>query len=144
MNTLARVKFLRVQHQEIAKLYKEGDEPEYRKRTIDTYRLLRDAWERAVEEVLLRKVVLRFRKGIQTQLLKEVVVENTDYAQVYQGMSRCSNYTHDKAFMGGVAVPDPDELLVDIDTLESWREHVEKRSKEVAKVRKQPVVAATL
>ncbi|MBU1183473.1 MAG: AAA family ATPase [Proteobacteria bacterium] len=141
MNTSARVKFLRVQHQKIAKLCKEGDEPEYRKRTIDTYRLLRDAWERAVEEVLLRKVVLRFRKGIQTQLLKEVMVEDADYTQVYQGMSRCSNYTHDKALMGGVAVPDPDDLLADINILEGWREHVEKRSKEVAKVRKQPVMA---
>jgi len=141
MNTSSRVKYLRAQHQEIAKLYKEGDEPEYRKRTVDAYRLLRDAWERAVEEVLLRKVVLRFRKGIQTQLLKEVVVEDADYAQVYQGMSRCSNYTHDKALMGGVAVPNPDELIVDINTLETWRKHVEKRSEEVAKVRKQPVVA---
>jgi energy-coupling factor transporter ATP-binding protein EcfA2 len=142
MNTSARVKFLKVQHQEIAKLCKEGDEPEYRKRTIDTYRLLRDAWERAVEEVLLRKVVLRFRKGIQTQLLKEVMVEDADYTQVYQGMSRCSNYTHDKALMGGVAVPDLDGLLVDINTLENWRLKVEDRSQKVAKARKQPVVVA--
>ena len=141
-NTLARVKFLREQHQEIAKLYKKGDEPEYRKRTIDAYRSLRDAWERAVEEVLLRNVVLRFRKGIQTQLLRGVIVEDEDYAQVHMGVSRCSNYTHDKALMGGVAVPDLDGLLVDINALENWRLKVEERSQKVAKARKQPVVVA--
>ena len=29
-------------------------------------------------------------------------------------MTKCSNYAHDKALMGGVAVPEPDELLTDI------------------------------
>ncbi|MGD0819379.1 MAG: AAA family ATPase [Desulfomonilia bacterium] len=142
MNTLSRIKSLRAQHQKIAKLYKDGDESEYRKQTMDAYRMLRDTWERAVEEVLLRRVVLRFRKGIETQRLKEVVVDDADYAQVFQGMSRCSNYTHDKALMGGVSVPDPDTLLVDINTLDNWRLRVEERSKEVAKGRKQAIVVA--
>ncbi|WP_177420463.1 hypothetical protein [endosymbiont of Lamellibrachia barhami] len=51
-------------------------------------------------------------------------------------MSRCSNYAHDKAFIGGVAVPEPDELLADIQELETWRGEVEKRSKDALKRRK--------
>ncbi len=94
------------------------------------------AWERAVEEVLLRRVVLRFRKGIETQRLAEVNVDDTDYTQVDTGMTKCSNCAHDKAFMGGVAVPEPDELLDDILKLEKWRTEVEKRSKDTAKRRK--------
>jgi TPP-dependent pyruvate/acetoin dehydrogenase alpha subunit len=61
------------------------------------------AWKRSVEEVLFRKVVLRFRKGVATQRLAEVSVDDNDYAQVDAGMTRCSNYAHDKAVAGGVA-----------------------------------------
>jgi hypothetical protein len=97
-------------------------------------------WERTVEEVLLRKVVLRFRKGVETQRLAEVVVDDSDYAQVDAGMTKCSNYAHDKALMGGVAVPEPDELLADIAALETWRAQIEKRSGEIAKKRKAGMV----
>jgi hypothetical protein len=90
----------------------------------------------AVEEVLLREVILRFRKGVETQRLVGVSVGDDDYAQVNAGMSKCSNYAHDKAMMGGVAVPDPDELLADILTLENWRALVHKRSEDTAKKRK--------
>jgi hypothetical protein len=60
--------------------------------------------------VLLREVILRFRKGVETQRLAGVSVEDDDYAQVYAGMTKCSNYAHDKALVGGIAIPEPDEL----------------------------------
>lgn len=135
-----RIGALKAQQQLIARLYKDGDEPEYRKQTVDAYFRLRMAWERAVEEVLLRKVVLRFRKGVETQRLAEVSVDDNDYAQVDAGMTRCSNYAHDKAVAGGVAVPDPEELLADIAALETWRTTIEKRSVETAKKRKSGAV----
>lgn len=135
-NAGKRIGALKAQHQLIAKLFKDGDEQEHRKQTVEAYFRLRMAWERAVEEVLLREVILRFRKGIETQRLAGVVVEDGDYAKVNSGMSRCSNYAHDKAFIGGVAVPEPDELLADIQELEVWRDEVEKRSKDTLKRRK--------
>ncbi len=98
---------LKAQQQSIAKLHKDGEEQEHRKQTIDAYFRLRMAWERAVEEVLLREVILRFRKGVETQRLAGVVVDDDDYAQVNAGMTKCSNYAHDKALMGGIAVPIP-------------------------------------
>ncbi|XVJ96778.1 AAA family ATPase (plasmid) [Burkholderia vietnamiensis] len=135
-NASARIGALRNQQQAIAKLFKNGDEQEYRRLTVDAYFRLRMAWERAVEEVLLRKVIMRFRKGIETQRLAEVSVEDSDYAQVDAGMTKCSNYAHDKAMIAGVAVPEPDELLADIEALESWRTTIELRSKDTAKKRK--------
>ncbi|ATO34134.1 hypothetical protein DDI_2966 [Dickeya dianthicola RNS04.9] len=142
-NASKRIGALKAQQQVIAKLYKEGNEQEHLRQTVDAYFRLRMAWERAVEEVLLREVILRFRKGVETQRLVGVSVDDDDYAQVNAGMSRCSNYAHDKAMMGGVAVPDPDELLEDILALESWRALVHKRSEETAKKRKAgPPVAA--
>lgn len=135
-NTAKRIGALKAHCQEIARLHKDGAEKEHRKQTIDAYQHLRMAWERAVEEVLLRRVVLRFRKGVETQRLAEVLVEDADYKTVDAAMTRCSNYAHDKAIIGGVAVPDPDELLADIQVLEDWRSAVETRSKAVAKKRK--------
>lgn len=131
-----RIGALKAQQQSIAKLHKDGEEQEHRKQTVDAYFRLRMAWERAVEEVLLREVILRFRKGVETQRLAGVVVDDEDYAQVNAGMAKCSNYAHDKALMGGVAVPDPDELLADIMALETWRAQIEKRGGETAKKRK--------
>ncbi|NPU83778.1 MAG: AAA family ATPase [Syntrophaceae bacterium] len=135
-NTSKRIGALKAHHQSIAKLHKDGEEQEHRRQTVEAYFHLRMAWERAVEEVLFRKVVLRFRKGIETQRLAEVVVDDNDYAQVNAGMTKCSNYAHDKAIMGGTAVPNPDELLADIMALEAWRNEIETRSKETGKRRK--------
>ncbi|SKA63603.1 AAA domain-containing protein [Pantoea ananatis] len=135
-NTSKRIGALKAQQQLIAKLYKEGNEQEHQRQTVDAYFRLRMAWERAVEEVLLREVILRFRKGIETQRLIGVIVDDNDYTQVHAGMSKCSNYAHDKAVAGGVAAPDPEELLADIITLENWRSQIHKRSEETAKKRK--------
>lgn len=71
-----------------------------------------------------------------------MVVEDDDYAQVNAGMSKCSNYAHDKPLLSGVAVPDPDELLEDIMALETWRAQIVKRSGETARKRKAGPVAA--
>jgi energy-coupling factor transporter ATP-binding protein EcfA2 len=138
-----RIGALRLEQQSIAKLFNDGDEQEFRKATVGAYSQLRMAWERAVEEVLLRAVVLRFRKGVETQRLNGVIVEDEDYAQVNAGMTKCSNYAHDKALLGGVAVPEPEELLTDIMALETWRQRIEGRAADTIKKRKAgPVVAA--
>jgi ABC-type nitrate/sulfonate/bicarbonate transport system ATPase subunit len=135
-NTAKRIGALKAQHQLIVKLHKAGEEQEHRRLTGEAYFRLRLAWERAVEEVLLRNVILRFRKGVETQRLAEVLVDDSDYVKVDDGMSKCSNYAHDKASICGVAVPEPDELLADITTLEQWRDQIEQRSKDTAKRRK--------
>ena len=136
MNTKARVGYLRNKQQIIEKTYKSGDELEHRKQTADAYKQLRIAWERGIEEVLFQGVVLRFRKGVETERLARVVVESGDYATVNRWMSRCSNYSHDQALLGGVEVPDPDELLSDINALDEWRRQVEQRGAVAQKQRK--------
>lgn len=135
-NAGKRIGALKAQQQVIAKLHKDGDEQEFRKQTVEAYFRLRMAWERAVEEVLLREVILRFRKSVETQRLTGVVVEDEDYAQINAGMKKCSNYAHDKALIGNIAIPDPDELLADIKAIEDWRRSNEDRSKVAAQRRK--------
>lgn len=135
-STSKRISALRASHQTIAKLFKDGEEKEHRKQTVDTYFHLRKTWERAVEEVLMRGVVLRFREGIETNKLAGVTVDDTDYAKVDAGMTKCSKYAHDKALAGGISVPDPEELLNDILELDGWRASIEERSKKTAQLRK--------
>jgi len=137
-----RIGALKAQQQAIAKLHKDGEQQEHHRQTVDAYFRLRMAWERAVEEVLLREVILRFRKGVETQRLAGVSVNDEDYVHVNGGMTKCSNYAHDKAMIGGVAVPEPDELLADILALEDWRAQVHKRSEETAKKRKAVQIVA--
>lgn len=143
-NTTGRIAFLKARHQHIAKLFRMGEEDEHRRKTVEAYFLLRMAWERAVEEVLLRRVVLRFRKGVETQRLSEVIVDDNDFLQVTAGMGKCSNYAHDKAMAGDVAVPEPDELLSDIQALDAWRLQIETRSAATSRARKSGVSAAHL
>ena len=136
MNTKDRVGYLRNMQQFVKKVYKSGDEKEHRRFTADAYRQLRIAWERAIEEVLFCSVVVRFRKGIETQRLSRVSVEEGDIATVDHWMTKCSNYAHDQALLGGVEVPDPDELLNDIHALDDWRKQIAKRGEDIQKRRK--------
>ncbi len=141
-NTRARIGALKAIHQEIAKLHREGKEEDCRERTAGAYSKLRMTWERAVEEILLQGAVMRFRKGVETQKLAGVIVDDDDYHEMYAGMTKCSNYTaHDKAPFAGTVFPEPDELLADITELEKWQARIVKRSEETAKKRKASVTA---
>ncbi len=136
MNTKKRVAYLRNKQSAIRKLFESDDETEYKKETSELYRELRDAWERAVEEVLFQSVVLRFRKSIETQRLAGVVVTEDDYATVDQWMTKCSNYAHDQALLGGTEIPRPEEVLADIDALEDWRVGIVMQSEALKKQHK--------
>jgi hypothetical protein len=136
-NTQKRVGALKQLQEKIAAIARRGDEAERKKETVEAYLLLRNAWERAVEEVLLNEVVLRFRKGVETNRLSNVSVDESDYATVREGMSRCSNYIHDKAILGGVAIPEPEDLLDDINALENWRLRLVARNRATGAERKQ-------
>jgi recombinational DNA repair ATPase RecF len=133
--TSARIGVLRQMQNECAKLHKIGDDPGYRKQARDTYFHLRLAWERAVEEVLFRNVVIRFREGIETNRLIETTVETSDFVEVNAGMTKCSKYAHDKAALGNIAIPGPEDVLQDINKLETWRTLLETRSKDTRKAR---------
>lgn len=145
LSSSKRVGFLKTIQVEAAKAQRLGEEKKHYDLTVGAYFNLRLAWERAVEEVLLRNVVLRFRKGVETQRLSGVTVTDADYARVEAGMAKCSNYAHDKAQFGGIAVPEPDDLMVDIQEFEAFLKEVNARSEKTSTLRKKgaPVAAAT-
>lgn len=135
--TSSRVGSLNDMWQKIDKAYRDGDERVHHDLTIKVYSQLRITWERAIEEVLFRSVVTRFKKSIETQKLSEVTVEDNDYKIICHNMTKCSNFiAHDSASLGTPTIPSPDDLKVDIDALELWRGEIEKRSQVTRERRK--------
>jgi len=94
------------------------------------YGLLRETWERAIEEVLLGQVVVRFSRVVQTQRLRYVTdITAEDVQMVDENMEKCSTFMngHDEAAAINEPMPDPDVLLADICSLETWIQSINKR-----------------
>ena len=133
-----RVGMLRSIQTDVVRLAKAGDDDVASKMTRDAYALLRETWERGVEEVLLSGTIMRFSEGVSTQMLKEVEVCDDDYHSVTTGMTKCSKFSgHDGAASANVPTPSPDDLQADIEAFETWRKCVVNRQKDIRERRKQ-------
>jgi recombinational DNA repair ATPase RecF len=133
-----RVGMLRSMHTDVARLAKAGDDQAASKLTRDAYAMLRETWERSIEEVLFSGTIMRFSEGVSTQMLKEVEVSDDDYHAVTSGMTKCSKFSgHDGAASANVPTPPPDDLQADIEAFEAWRKNVVIRQKDVRERRKQ-------
>ncbi len=125
-----KIGFLNQSWQSADKLSRDGHQDAYEKEAKYLYGLLRETWERALEEVLLGGVVERYRPGVQTQqiaLIADVTPE--DCKTLETAMTKCSIWLpgHDKAAAARAPVPPPEELKADIDTLVNWIGVIRKR-----------------
>jgi energy-coupling factor transporter ATP-binding protein EcfA2 len=112
------------------KLSRDGHQDAYEKEAKYLYGLLREAWERALEEVLLGGVVERYRPGVQTQQIAQIAdISAEDCKAIETAMTKCSIWLpgHDKAAAARAPVPGPAELKVDIDALATWVAAIRKR-----------------
>ena len=127
-----RIDYLKQEWQQAQKLWNKGHQAAYEKEAIYLYGLLREAWERGVEEVLLGKVVERYRTGIQTRQIELIVdIVPDDCKAVDVAMTKCSQWLpgHDQAPAAKEDVPEPDELRQDIAKLDIWVKAINKRRK---------------
>lgn len=85
---------------------------------------LRETWERSVEELLFNDSVQRFNPAIQTQRLRKVPFTTELYLEVEEGMSKCSNWVHDRAAGLGEEVPAPNTLEEYLNDSENFRKKV--------------------
>lgn len=98
----------------------------YRRGAVEVCSLLRAAWERAVEEVVLAGVIERFGYAVSTGRLKEVVCTDQTFKTVNDAMTRLSAITeaHDTGASALSAPPSPSDLLQYIAELEQFvKEH---------------------
>ena len=137
LNVAGRIGHLRGLWKEAQGLFERGEQEEYEGRGGEIYGLLRESWERGVEEVLLSGVVERFRPSIQTSnkvmVLSDILEE--DCAAVQDGMTKCSTFLqgHDQAAAYRLSFPGPDEIKDDIDALDSWRLAIRNRRRAAQK-----------
>jgi energy-coupling factor transporter ATP-binding protein EcfA2 len=128
--TKKRIGVLRDRWQGLAKVHREQGEKEYAPLANMLYGDVRKTWERAIEEVLLDEVVLRFRETIETQRLRKIGdITQNDLDTIEAGMSKASKWEggHDHALATNEPMPPPNELNADIDALDEWVKSVRKR-----------------
>ena len=145
-NTAKRKEKLAELSQQARKAYKDDpDSDEYQKLHDQFYSGLRSTWERAVEELLLNNVVMRFDSGISTQLLNGVTVDDDDYLTVFNAMSHSSAgiSAHDHAAEQHDQINTPDDMDSEIKKLKEFGKNIEKKRKETVARRKTNIKAPT-
>ena len=118
-----KIGYLKNGWQAADKLSRDGHQDAYEKDAKYLYGLLREAWERALEEVLLGGVVERYRPSIQTQQVAQIAdITAEDCKTVETAMTKCSKWLpgHDQAAAARAPVPGPAELKADIEALDNW------------------------
>ena len=103
--------------------FQRGTSGRLREEAKTLYGLLREGWERGLEEVLLAGLVERFRPNVQTKQVIDVAdINGEDCRTLDAAMTKCSKWLtgHDQAAGARAAVPEPAELKADIAALETW------------------------
>jgi len=125
-----RIGYMKNEWQSADKLQRDGHQDAYDKEAKNLYGLLREAWERGLEEVLLGGIVERFRPGVQTQHISTIAdISPEDCKAVEIAMTKCSAWLrgHDQAAAARAPVPNSAELKADIEALENWVKAIHKR-----------------
>ncbi len=85
--------------------------------------LLRETWERSIEELLFNDAIQRFSPGIQTKRIGKMKYSPDLYKEIEKGMTECSNWVHDQAR----AINTPTPKVVKLETfLTAFNEFVKK------------------
>ena len=122
-----RIGVLRSKLQDADALLRNGERGKYEQQAEWIYKRLRQSWERAVEEVLLNQVVLRFGDAVETQRLPKITdITDADVQHVTQEMSRCASHVHDEAGAAYAGIPEPRAIQSDIERLGEWVEDLRK------------------
>lgn len=130
MSVRDRIGHLKNSHQAAAAKFRRDKFDEYEADAKVLYGLLRETWERGVEEVLLNAAVQRFDHAVHTQQIRVLTdIDQKDIEAVDAGMTQSSRFLvgHDTPAAGAEPVPEPDEVWRDIVAVERWVAEVRAR-----------------
>jgi len=96
-NVKDRVKKLNEAIPNLKKLEAGTDPDHYAEEAKKWCGLLRETWERAIEELLFNDAIQRFSPGIQTKRIEKIKFTHDLYKEIEKGMADCSNWVHDQA-----------------------------------------------
>lgn len=117
-----RIKYLKNELQTLSKKEVQFDSNKYYFEVKTWYTLLREGWERSVEELMFGGVIERFDASIKTLQLKNAKVTDDLIQQVQEGMTKASNMVHDESPAIGRLVPNVEEMEEDLLKLELFKE----------------------
>ncbi|MBX3075787.1 AAA family ATPase [Candidatus Obscuribacterales bacterium] len=116
-----RLGYLKNELQKLTALERAGTDPDRYEREIKTwYELLREAWERGVEERLFGGVVERFRNSIETKRLERLNISASNLKKITDAMTNTSAKVHDEAAAVHRAVPSPTDAEADLKEFEDF------------------------
>ena len=130
MKVRDRIGRLNALWQDAERTFRNGDSGKYEKDASYIYGLLREAWERGVEEVLLAGTVERYRNSVQTQRANQLAdICDSDISTLNIGMTKCSKWLtgHDQSPAENSPIPGSRELKEDIKELDDWIRRIRKR-----------------
>lgn len=117
LSTSRRIGYLKNELPKLKKQENQLDPDIYYQNVKTWYMLLRESWERAVEELLLNGVVERFDSSVQTQRLSKIKFTDESIQLVTEGMTKASTYVHDKSHAIGRIIPSNEEMIEDLNKL---------------------------
>jgi energy-coupling factor transporter ATP-binding protein EcfA2 len=115
-----RVRWLRDRLVMLKKLEKDGEQDQYHAEVKLWYGLLREGWERAVEELLFNNVIQRYDPRVQTRRLKDLKISEDLIADVTKAMTNTSSWVHDSGAAMNPTPPDSKEAENDLGLLDNF------------------------
>ena len=120
MNVKDRTGKLKNDLQKIVSIFNSGDMDTYYYKAKEWCELLRESWERAVEEILFNDAIQRYNPCVQTQRLKKAPFTHDLYTELEYGMTECSAWCHDQARAINANIPSVDDLKSYIECFEKY------------------------
>jgi AAA domain-containing protein len=129
MKTGQRIDFLEKRINPIKTKF-ENNEPDYKSETESFYKDLRRTWERAIEEILLNGIVIRYRRDVKPGNVNDIFINDDDKKLIADNMHTCAKYMHDPADeTGGTETPTPDNIKDDLQIIKDWVTDIKQRAK---------------
>ncbi|MDR2891525.1 MAG: AAA family ATPase [Deltaproteobacteria bacterium] len=133
-SALSLVNDLRIELDKSRRFFIEGDERWYFE-SITIIKWLREAWEKAVEEVI-SPVLVRYKKDIYTSsLYKLTILTDEDCNEMREWYKKCSPEAHARPIPINEPSISPDEIENSLTGLEEWLTKIQKRQNELSQQR---------
>jgi len=123
MKILARIDALEKKARTLRQARAQMDDEAYKREARYVYDDLRAAWERALEEVAFAHVVMRHRDYIKAkELIRVSALTEQDCNEWTRNYETCHSLIagHDGSRGRNRSMPEPDEILKDVQALDTW------------------------
>lgn len=132
MKVLARVDGLEKKARDLIQARASTDDELYKREARYFYDDLRASWERALEEIAFAHVVMRHRDYINPKdLVRVSVLSESDCKSWTENFQKCCEYIagHDGSRGRNRPMPEPSELLKDVQALGAWVKDLKQRQR---------------